>query len=76
MNNMFQMMTALRDPQAFISQIQNNSQMMQNPVLKNAIGLMQQGDTQGLQSLAENLCKERGTTPQDMRELIRKQLGM
>ena len=76
MNNVFQMMAALKDPQSFINQIQNNNQMMKNPVLQNAINMMQRGDQQGLQTLAENVCKERGTTPQSMMELIKKQLGM
>ena len=76
MNNLFQMMGLIRNPQAFLNQIQNNSQIMQNPMIKNTMGMYQSGDTKGLQTLAENLCKERGTTPQEMQDMIRKQLGM
>lgn len=76
MNNLFQMMGLIRNPQAFLNQIQNNSQIMQNPMIKNTMGMYQNGDTKGLQTLAENLCKERGTTPQEMQDMIRKQLGM
>lgn len=69
-------MGLIRNPQAFLNQIQNNSQIMQNPMIKNTMGMYQNGDTKGLQTLAENLCKERGTTPQEMQDMIRKQLGM
>ena len=54
----------------------NNSQIMQNPMIRNAIQMYQSGDTQGLQAMAENLCKERGTTPQQVQEMIKKQFGM
>ena len=74
--NPFQMLGAMKNPQAFIQQMMNNSQIMQNPMAKNAIQMYQNGDTQGLQAMAENLCKERGTTPQQVQEMIKKQFGM
>ena len=74
--NPFQMFGAMKNPQAFIQQMMNNSQIMQNPIAKNAMEMYQKGDTQGLQSMAENLAKERGTTPQQVQEIIKKQFGM
>lgn len=74
--NAFQMLGAMKNPQAFIQQMMNNSQIMQNPMAKNAIQMYQNGDTQGLQAMAENLAKERGTTPQQVQEIIKKQFGM
>ena len=74
--NPFQMLGAMKNPQEFIQQIMNNSQIMQNPMAKNAMEMYQKGDTQGLQAMAENLCKERGTTPQQVQEMIKKQFGM
>ena len=74
--NPFQMLGAMKNPQAFIQQMMNNSQIMQNPMAKNAIQMYQNGDTQGLQAMAENLAKERGTTPQQVQEMIKKQFGM
>lgn len=74
--NPFQMLGAMKNPQTFIQQMMNNSQIMQNPMAKNAIQMYQKGDTQGLQAMAENLCKERGTTPQQVQEMIKKQFGM
>ena len=74
--NPFQMLGAMKNPQAFIQQMMNNSQIMQNPIAKNAMEMYQKGDTKGLQAMAENLAKERGTTPQQVQEIIKKQFGM
>ena len=74
--NPFQMLGAMKNPQAFIQQMMNNSQIMKNPLAKNAMEMYQKGDTKGLQAMAENLCKERGTTPQQVQEMIKKQFGM
>ena len=74
--NPLQMLGAMKNPQAFIQQMMSNSQIMQNPMAKNAIQMYQSGDMQGLQAMAENLCKERGTTPQQVQEMIKKQFGM
>ena len=76
MNNMFQILNALKNPQAFMNQMKNNSQMMQNPMIRNAMDMYQRGDTKGLQNMAENLCKERGTSPQEVQEALKKQLGL
>lgn len=71
-----QMMKGGGNPQAFIQQMMNNSQVMRNPMAKNAIQMYQKGDTQGLQAMAENLAKERGTTVDDMKSQIMAQFGM
>ena len=74
--NPFQMLGAMKNPQAFIQQMMNNSQVVQNPIVKNAMEMYQKGDTQGLQAMAENLAKERGTTVNDMKSQIMAQFGM
>ena len=74
--NPFQMLGAMKNPQEFIQQMMNNSQIMQNPIIRNAMQMYQNGDTQGLQTMAENLAKERGTTVDDMKSQIMAQFGM
>ena len=74
--NPFQMIGAMRNPQAFMQQMMNNSQVMQNPLAKNAMEMYQKGDTKGLQAMAENLAKERGTTVDDIKSQIMSQFGM
>ena len=74
--NPFQMFGAIKNPQAFIQQMMNNSQIMQNPMVKNAMQMYKNGDEKGLKDMAENLAKERGTTVDDMKSQIMAQFGM
>lgn len=76
MNNIFQMMQATRNPQQFLQQVMQNSQLMQNPLAKNAIEMYQRGDRDGINKLAENLCKEKGLNIQDIEKQIKSQFGM
>lgn len=74
--NPFQMLGAMKNPQAFIQQMMSNSQIMQNPMVKNAMQMYKNGDEKGLKDMAENLAKERGTTVDDMKRQIMAQFGM
>lgn len=46
-----------------------------NPVVNNAIGMIQNGDMNGIKTLCENLCRERGTTPEKLMKEIQNQYG-
>ena len=74
--NPLQFMKAMRNPQEFMKQAMNNSDIMSNPIAKNALEMYQKGDMKGLQAMAENLAKERGTTVNDMKSQIMAQFGM
>ena len=76
MMNPLQFVQAMRNPQEFMQKMMENSQVMQNPIAKNAMEMYKNGDTQGLQAMAENLAKERGTTVDDMKSQIMAQFGM
>ena len=69
-------MQAAKNPQAFLQQAMGNSQIMQNPISKNAIEMYQKGDKQGLNELAQNLCREKGTSYEKMTKQIMSQIGM
>ena len=75
-NNMGVLMQAIKNPQAFMQQAMNNSQFMQNPISRNALEMYQKGDKQGLNELADNLCKEKGINRSDFEKQIRSQIGM
>lgn len=75
-NNMGMLMQAMKNPQAFIQQAMQNSQINQNPIAKNALEMYQKGDIQGVNQLAENLCKEKGTSVEEMKRQIKTQFGM
>lgn len=75
-NNMGMLMQAMRNPQAFMQQAMNNSQLMQNPIFKNTVDMMQKGDNKGLEEMARNLCKEKGVNPDDALKQIKSKFGM
>ena len=72
MNNPMQLLQALQNPQQFLQ----NSPMMQNPSMKNAIEMYQRGDKDGINNLADNLCKERGINRQEFEQQIRSKFGL
>ena len=76
MNNPIGLMNAFRHPEQFLQNAMNNSQLVQNPMFQNAMQMYQKGDMQGLQNLAENLAKERGTTVDNVKNSIMQQFGM
>ena len=69
------LLQAVKNPQQFI-QSMGNTQIMQNPIGKNAFEMYQKGDIQGVNQLAENLCKEKGTSVEEMKRQIKTQFGM
>lgn len=52
--------------------MQGNNQMMQNPMLQNAMQMAKTNDVKGLQSLAENICKSRGVSVESMQNEVAK----
>lgn len=76
MNNPIQFVQAMRNPQAFMQQAMNDSQLMQNPISRNALEMYKNGDRKGLNELADNLCKEKGINRQDFEKQIMSQFGI
>ena len=72
--NIFQMMKA--GPQQFIQQMIGNNQIMSNPIIKNALGMVQSGNSKGIEQMARNLCKEKGINPDDVMKQIRGSFGI
>lgn len=71
--NIFQMMKA--GPQQFIQQMMGNNQMMNNPIMKNTMQMAQQSNTQGIEQMARNLCKEKGLNADDVFNQIKSRFG-
>ena len=56
--------------QMILNQMINSPQMQNNPMAKNAMQMYQSGDTVGLKTMAENLCKERGITVDEAKQKV------
>ena len=72
MNNAMQLMQLMRNPQAILQQAMQSG----NPIIKNAIEMYQRGDKDGINQLAQNLCKERGTSYDEMVNQLKNQFGL
>ena len=67
-----QLMQMMKNPQAFLQQAMQSG----NPIIKNAIEMYQRGDKEGINQLAQNLCKERGTSYDEMVNQLKNQFGL
>lgn len=56
--------------QAILNQMVNSPQVQNNSMAKNAMQMYQNGDSNGLKSMAENLCKERGITVDEAKQKV------
>ena len=54
------------------NKIMNDPQIKNNPMSQNDMQMIQSGNTQGLKSMAENMCKERGITVEQAKEEVMK----
>ena len=72
MNNSMQLMQLMRNPQAILQQAMQSG----NPIIKNAIEMYQRGDKDGINQLAQNLCKERGTSYDEIVNQLKNQFGL
>lgn len=70
------MFGAIKNPQNIVQQVMNNNQIMQNPIARNTIEMMQKGDSKGLESMARNLCREKGMDPDELLKQVKQQFGL
>ena len=68
--NIIQMMTSGNLQQAIQNIIESNPNIQNNPLAQNAMKMYQNGDTRGLQNMAENMCKERGITVDQAKQQV------
>lgn len=47
-----------------------------NPVMRNAMQMAENGDSEGIEKLARNLCKEQGIDADEMVKNIKSQFGL
>ena len=47
-----------------------------NPVMRNAMHMAEKGDSEGIEKLARNLCKEQGIDADEMVNKIKSQFGV
>ena len=76
MKNLLQLFSGIKNPHQFLQSMMNNSQVMGNPMAKNAIDMMQNGDVKGVEQMARNLCREKGVNPDEIMQQMKDKFGM
>lgn len=61
---------------AILSRMMNSPQVQNNPMAKNAMDMYRKGDSQGLKTMAENLCRENGTTIEQMKNEVMQRFNL
>lgn len=64
------------NPNFILQQMMKSPNIANNPMAQNAIKMFQSGNTQGLNELANNLCKEKGIDRQNFEKEILSKIGM
>lgn len=70
--NIFRM---IKNPQQLMQQIAGNNQIMSNPIMKNALGMVQSGNMRGVEQMARNLCKEKGLNADEVFNQVKGKFG-
>lgn len=73
MNNLFQVLQSINNPQQLINALMGNSQVMSNPMMRSAIDMAQKGDAQGLEQLARNIAQTKGVNVDEMLQQVKTQ---
>lgn len=76
MMNHMQMPKGIGNPRQIIQGIMENSQMMQNPMIRNVMGMAQKGDILGVENFGRNIAKERGIDFDSEFEKFKRQFPM
>lgn len=62
--------------QFILQQLMNSPQIRNNPMAQNALQMYQNGDSKGLNEMANNLAKERNIDLNEFTNKIKSQFGM
>lgn len=79
MNNMFQEIISCGNPQAFLNKAMQNSkygEILQTPLGKNAINVINNGTAKEKEEMGRNLLKEMGLNPDEVYKQVTQRFGM
>lgn len=62
--------------QQILNQIMQNQSANSNPLVRNALVMYQNGNTEGLKAMADNLCKERGISLNEAENNVKRLFGI
>lgn len=75
LQSQFQQRLKSFNPSEMLDKIANNPQMMQNPMIKNVMDMRNNKDSEGLNSMANNMFQENGINFSDFEQRMKQQLN-
>lgn len=75
MNPIMSLYQAMRNPNQFMQNMLNNNKVTGNPMAMNALDMMKNGDNEGIEKMARNLCKSSGLDPDEIYKKVKAQIG-
>lgn len=72
MNDLLSLISLVNNPRAILNVIANNPQFMRNNIVKNTFNMASQGNMQGVEALARNLCEEKGINIEELLDNLKK----
>lgn len=80
MQKVFQMMQQAGNPQGLAQMLKSNKEVMDSEMGKNFVGMLENGDMNGIAGLGQNLSQTIGFTPDNLKqripEPIRRMIGI
>lgn len=62
--------------EVMLQRMMNSPQVQNNPLARNAMEMYKNGNSKGLQEMAENLCRENGTSIEEMKKSIMQRFSL
>lgn len=76
MNNVLDFVKIMRNPMGFFNALSQSEQAMKNPMLQNAVQMVQNQDGKGLEKLARNMCKNAGVDADELYNQTKQRFGI
>ena len=64
------------NPNFILQQMMKSPNIANNPMAQNAIKMYQQGNSQGLNEMMNNLCKEKGVSVDEITKQVKSMINM
>lgn len=73
--NLVQVLRSSGNPQQMVMNMMRQN-AGNNPLLNNAMGMMEKGDSAGIQKMVENICREKGLDPTEVMKTTQNMFGI
>jgi len=73
---LMQLLKSGGNPQQLLMGMMQNGNMGNNPIMQNVMGMMNSGNTAGIEQIVRNVCKQRNLDPDELYRQVQSQFKM